>query len=79
MNDRVNQLMEAVDIVQTKHEKGEREWLEVREQFLEEKSIYIHRIQFLEEYIASMHWFSLYLPKIESTLFSLNTLNSLVH
>jgi hypothetical protein len=31
------------------------EWREFKEEFMEEKSMYVHRIQFLEKYIANLH------------------------
>jgi hypothetical protein len=52
MKERVNLTVRSFGELEGKWNRAEMDWLGFKEKWMEEKGIYLHRIAFLEEYIA---------------------------
>ena len=53
LKEKVNFVLKAYGQLDKKFNSSQLEWLKFKDQWLDEKGMYLHRIQFLEEYIAS--------------------------
>lgn len=55
LKDKTNLVVRSYNELERKVERSELEWLSFKESWMEEKSMYLHRISFLEEYISTSH------------------------
>ena len=53
LKEKINFVVKSFGELEFKFERSELEWMTFKENWMEEKSMYLHRITFLENYISS--------------------------
>lgn len=53
LKEKINFVVKSFGELEFKFERSELEWMAFKDNWMEEKSMYLHRITFLENYISS--------------------------
>lgn len=60
LKEKINFVVKSFGELEFKFERSELEWMAFKDNWMEEKSMYLHRITFLENYISSNWFYFLY-------------------